>query len=209
MSGEETWLEFQRGSIAYIQSKFRTSPNDEPPTGEWYDNGAVATPSIAEFGIGHVRNSQNAAIISNVTYVYEREKTVAYTNAGTFVTYRETIYPSQILDAYSDTNAYVPNPPDTISGNKYAIGTSPGAYRTFPLGGVSVYYTPAATLNFGVSYGDGGGTVGISVTLMLQRRYSQNAAIHAKVLNSQSGKILFGFDGGTNWGSVYFKWGNH
>jgi len=208
--GEETWLEFQRGSIAYIQSKFRTSPNDEPPTGEWYDNGAVATPSIAEFGTGYKRDGQKATIISNVTYVYEREKTVVYTNAGTFITYRETVYPTQILDAYSDTNAYVPNPPDTISGNKYAIGTSPGAYRTFPLGGVSVCYIPkAATVSFGVSYGDGGAIVGVSVTLMLQKRYSQNAAIKCKILSYQSNKTLYGFDGETNWGTVYFKWVNH
>ncbi len=206
VQGEETWIEFKRNSIAYIQSKFRTSPNDSPPTGEWYDGGAVATPSIADFRTGYKRDGQKAAIISNVTYVYEREKTVAYTNAGTFVTYRETVYPSRILDAYSDINAYVPSPPDTITGTKYAVGTSPGAQRAFPLGGVSVYYTPAATLNFGVSYGDGGGTVGISITLMLQRRYSQNVEIKCKILSYQSNKILYGFDGGTNWGSVYFKW---
>ncbi len=206
--GEETWIEFKRDSIVYIQSKFRTSPNDTPPTGEWYDGGAVATPSIADFGTGYKRDGQKAAVMSNVTYVYEREKTVAYTNAGTFVTYRETVYPTHVLDAYNDINAYVPNPPSTITGARYAVGTSPGAHRTFPLGGVSVYYTPAVTLNFGVSYGDGGGTVGVSVTLMLQRRYSQNVEINCNILSYQSNKILYGFDDGTNWGSVYFKWGN-
>ena len=207
--GEETWIEFKRDSTAYIQSKFRTSPNDTPPTGEWYDGGAVATPSDTNCTPGDVRNGDKCLILGKVAYVYEREKTVAYTNAGTFVTYRETVYPSHILDIYDDhSGAYIPPQPSAIKGNKKQVGHRPGEKKMFPLGGVSVYYIPAVTLNFGVSYGDGGGTVGVSVTLMLQRRYSQNAVIWSKVLTTRLYETVYAYDNGTNWGSIYFKWGN-
>lgn len=204
--GEESHFEFEKGSIAYIQSKFRISPS-EAHFRSWLDDGAVATPSEEELKALNARNGEKCAIIATVKYAYKREKTVIYTNTGTFTNYREAVYPLQILDATKDNIHYpIPPMPETITGNKLFVGHDARDSMPFYLKGTPTYYTPAATLNFSVSYGDKGKLSKVFVILQLQRRYAQRVAIHAKVLKTNPNKMLTAFDGGTNWGIIYFKW---
>ncbi len=207
--GEESHFVFEKGSIAYIQSKFRMS-TDEAHFGRWLDDGAVATPSEEELKALNARNGEKCAIIATVRYAYKREKTVIYTSTGTFTNYREAVYPLQILDATKDSTYYhIPPMPETITGNKLFVGHCSGDMTIILLGGVPVYYTPAATLNFSASYGGKGTPSKVSVTLMLQKRYAQRVAIRTKVIKSNPKKILTAFDGKTNWGVIYFKWTGH
>lgn len=202
--GEVTWLEFKRGSIAYIQSKYRVF-SDRAPSGNWVDDGAVATPSETEFGIGYARNGNKFAIVSTIKYAYKREKTVIYTSTGTLTNYREVVYPVKLLDAYEDwTVSYIPDPPEKVTGESCTIGSLPGNGGAFPLKGMSVYKTPASTLNFTVSYG--GESKKVSVPMLWQEHYAQDTAIHCKVLSKQQNRTLTAYDEGTNWGVVYFKW---
>ncbi len=207
--GGESHFVFEKGSIAYIQSKFRISP-DETHFGRWLDDGAVATPSKEELKALNARNGEKCAIIATVRYAYKREKTVIYTSTGTFTNYREAVYPLQILDATKDSTHYhIPPMPETITGNKLFVGHLSGEMTIILLGGVPVYYTPAATLNFSASYGGKGIPSKVSVTLMLQKRYAQRVAIRTKVIKSNPKEILTAFDGKTNWGVIYFKWTSH
>ena len=209
--GEESHLEFKKGSIAYIQSKFRIFPDEAHfGSGRWLDDGAVATPSKEELKALTARNGEKCAIVATVRYAYKMEKTVIYTSTGTFTNYTEAVYPLQILDATKDgTHYHIPPMPETITGNKLFVGHCSGDMTIIPLQGASIYYTPAATLNFSIPYGGKGKPSKVSVTLMLQRRYAQRVAIRTQVIKSNPKKILTAFDGKTNWGVIYFRWTDH
>ncbi len=204
--GEGTQTIFKNGAIAYIQSVYRTASN-VPIYGAWGDNGAVATPVLGNFQTGMLQNGSSAQLKSQVRYCYEREKTVVYTSYGTFVNYRETIYPENILSARSVFGGYIPNPPSYISGNRLYVGSVAGAKHDFYLDGVNEYYnTPGVVFTIGINYGPSGGTVGVSVAINVQKHFTQGIIYEFSVLKTNYQKSLLGFDNGTNWGQIYPRW---
>jgi hypothetical protein len=203
---ERTNMIFQPNSIVYIQSKARFDTT-EPLTTQWQDNGAVATPALnyagTGFNTGYIENGTSMMAVGDVRYVYERYKYVV----NGYVYYWEHVYPERM---YGSTLESLGSPNlSTMSGKSTSVGSQPGASNQFPLSGEPQYYfTPAVVISFGASYGESGGTVGISIALSVQRHYAQKVLVNVIITGSNGGKTLYGFDANTNWGETYFIWVN-
>ncbi len=202
--GEKSQIVFPRGSVVYIQSKSR-GDSKEPITTRWSDAGPDGVQVAVARTSGYEQNGTSSVIKAYIHFMYVRKRIVAETNFGVVSAYEEDVYPIS-LNGLKNVNAYLPSP-SLVQGAMDVIGSSPGASSNFPLYGTSGYYfVPAVSLNFGVNYGENGGSVGISLTLSAEAHYRQNVHIYAEVISSNNGKSLWAFDNNTNWKEVYFKW---
>ena len=180
----------------------------EPLTTNWSDAGPTATQVTASTTSGYESDGSSSIIKMYVRYAYMRKKIVAYTNSGTFVSYEETVYPlNSGGNGVENYHANLYEPP-AISGNKKIVGSGTGAQLNFDLQGTGGYYfTPAVTLSFSVNYGAGGGTDNIGLSLSAEEHYRQSPYVNAYIYGSNgTNNNLWGFDNGTNWKEVYFKW---
>jgi len=207
---ERSQMIFPRGSIVYIQSKSR-GDSVEPLTTSWSDAGPTATQVTSYTTSGYEQDGSSSIIKMYVRYAYMRKKIIAYTNFGTFVSYEEDVYPLDSGGNGVENYHTSLDEPGQISGNKRLIGSGTGAQNNFDLYGTGGYYfTPAVNLSFGVNYGQNGGGVGISLSLSAEEHYRQSPYVNAYIYGSNgTNNNLWGFDNGTNWKEVYFKWINY
>jgi len=207
---ERSQMVLPKGSIVYIQSKSR-GDSVEPLTTNWGDAGPAATQATSYTTSGYEQNGSSSIIKMYVRYAYVRKKIIAPANSGTFVIYEEIVFP---LDSGGNgvENFHTSlSEPSQMSGNKRLVGSGIGVQNNFVLKGTSSYYfTPAATLSFDVNYGQNGGSAKISLSLAAEAHYRQSPYVSVHIYGDNGiNNDLWGFDDGTNWGVVYFRWVKH
>ncbi len=211
---ERSQLVFPRGSVVYIQSKYRVD-SVEPLTSSWSDAGPAATQITSYTTSGYEQDGSSSVIKMYAHYAYVRKKIVVSSNSGTVATYEEVVFPLDSGGNGVENFRTSLNEPSKINGNKRLIGSGTGAQNDLDLQGASgyhfthagYYFTHAATLSFGANYGPSDKIVNISLSLAAEAHYSQSPYVNIYIYgNNGVNNDLWAFDDGTNWGIVYFKW---